>query len=167
MRIANRDETFTGAILTLVKAGRPDWDNSNPSHEQIRGAEVASRLQPWVETIQTLEPAKRVASLLIADRIVVIEEEDDSLEPQDSEKPAAERKPNENRLMSAAQVALERLGAKFSYDPVSERNLYALNWLQEAYELDSNGRAGELAFLLLMERGFAAKDPTTVCPCGD
>jgi hypothetical protein len=32
--------------------------------------------------------------------------------------------------------------------------LYALNWLQEAYELDSNGWAGELAFLLLMERGF-------------
>src|SRR5260370_35685498 len=56
--------------------------------------------------------------------------------------------------MSAAQAPLERLGAQFSYDPVSERNLYALNWLQEAYALDTNGRAGELAFLLLMERGF-------------
>jgi len=154
IRIANRDETLTGAILTVVKAGRPDWDNSNSSHQQIRGAEVASRLQPWVETIQTLEPARRAASLLIADQIVVIEEEDGNLEAQDSEKPAAERKPNENRPMSAAQVALERLGAQFSYDPTSERNLYALNWLQEAYELDSNGRAGELAFLLLMERGF-------------
>ena len=154
IRIANRDETLTGAILTVVKAGRPDWDNSNSSHQQIRGAEVASRLQPWVETIQTLEPARRAASLLIADQIVVIEEEDGNLEAQDSEKPAAERKPNENRPMSAAQVALERLGAQFSYDPASARNLYALNWLQEAYELDSNGRAGELAFLLLMERGF-------------
>src|SRR5207253_5683922 len=64
IRIANRDETLTGAILTVVKAGRPDWDNSNPSHQQIRGAKVASRLQPWVETIQALEPAKRAASLL-------------------------------------------------------------------------------------------------------
>jgi hypothetical protein len=154
MQIAQRDETLTGAILTLVRAGRPDWDNSNASHQQIRGAEVASRLQPWVATIQTLEPAKRAASLLIADQIVVIEEEDGNLEPQDSEKTAAERKPDENRPMSAAQAPLERLGAQFSYDPVSERNLYALNWLQEAYALDSNGRAGELAFLLLMKRGF-------------
>jgi hypothetical protein len=29
-----------------------------------------------------------------------------------------------------------------------------LNWLRQAYELDPNGRAGELAFLLLMEKGF-------------
>jgi hypothetical protein len=154
MRIANRDATLTTAILTLVRAGRPDWDNSSASHEQIRGAEVASGLQPWLATIQTLEPAKRAASLLIADRIVVIEEEDGNLEPPDSEKTAAERKPNENRPMSAAQVPLERLGAQFSYDPDSERNLYTFNRLQKAYELDSNGRAGELAFLLLMERGF-------------
>ena len=103
-------------------------------------------MQPWVETIQTLEPAKRAASLLIADRIVVIEEEDGNLEPQDSEKTAAERKPHEHRRMSAAQAPLERLGAQFSYDPASERNLYALNWLQEAYELDSNGRAVNLRF---------------------
>jgi hypothetical protein len=79
MQIAQRDETLTGGILTLVRAGRPDWDNSNASHQQIRGAEVASRLQPWVARIQTLEPAKRAASLLIADRIVVIEEEDGNL----------------------------------------------------------------------------------------
>jgi hypothetical protein len=120
MQIAQRDEPLTAAILTLVKAGRPDWDNSNASHQQIRGAEVASRMQPWVETVQTFEPAKRAASLLIADRIVVIEEEDGNLEPQDSEKPAAERKPNENRPMSTAQAALEGLGAQFSYDAVSE-----------------------------------------------
>lgn len=154
MQIAQRDPPLTGAILTLVKAGRPDWDSSDASHRQIRGAEVATRLQPWVATIQTFEPAKRAASLLIADRIVVIEQEDGNLEPQDSEKPAAERKTNENRPMSKAQAALERLGARFSYDTASERNLYALNWLQEAYKLDSNGQAGELAFLLLMARGF-------------
>jgi len=154
MQIAQRDETLTGSILTLVRAGRPDWDNSNASHQQIRGAEVASKLQPWVATIETLELAKRAASLVIADRIVVIEEEDGNLEPQDSEKTAAERKPDENRPMSAAQASLERIGAQFSYDSTSERNLYALNWLRQAYELDPNGRAGELAFLLLMKRGF-------------
>src|SRR6266853_2277964 len=106
IQIAQRDETLTGAILALVRARRPDWDNSNASHQQIRGAEVASRLQPWVATIQTLEPAKRAASLLIADRIVVIEEEDGNLEPQDSEKTAAESKPDENRPMSAAQAPM-------------------------------------------------------------
>jgi hypothetical protein len=49
---------------------------------------------------------------------------------------------------------LEGIGARFSYDSTSERNLYALNWLRQAYDLDPNGRAGELAFLLLMKRGF-------------
>jgi hypothetical protein len=29
-----------------------------------------------------------------------------------------------------------------------------LNWLRQAYELDPNGRPGELAFLLLMKTGF-------------
>ena len=154
MQIAQRDETLIGAILTLVRAGRPDWDNSNASHQQIRGAEVASRLQPWVATIQTLEPAKRAASLLVADRIVVMEEEDSNLEPPDSEKPPAESNPSENRPKSEAQLQLERIGAQFFYDSTSERNLYGLNWLRQAYELDPNGRAGELAFLLLMKRGF-------------
>jgi hypothetical protein len=154
LRIAERDETLTAAVLSLVKAGRPDWDNPNPSHWQIRGPEIAARLQPWVESMPSLEPAKRAASLLIADRIVIIEEEDGNLEPQDSEKPAAEKKPDDKKPMSGAQVPLEKLGAQFSYDPTSERNLYALNWLRQAYELDSNGHAGELAFLLLMEWGF-------------
>ena len=154
MRVAQRDETLNAAISTLVKAGRPDWDHSNPSHQQIRGAEITARLRPWVEALQTLEPAKRAAALLIADRIVVIEEEDGNLEPPDSEKPPAESKPSENRPKSEAQLQLERIGARFSYDSTSERNLYGLNWLRQAYELDPNGRTGELAFLLLMERGF-------------
>jgi len=154
MRVAQRDETLNAAISTLVKAGRPDWDHSNPSHQQIRGAEISARLRPWVEALQTLEPAKRAAALLIADRIVVIEEEDGNLEPPDSEKPPAESKPSENRPKSEAQLQLERIGAQFSYDSTSERNLYGLNWLRQAYELDPNGRTGELAFLLLMERGF-------------
>jgi hypothetical protein len=154
MLVAQRAETLNAAISTLVKAGRPDWDRSHPSHQQIRGVEVSARLRPWVEALQTLEPAKRAAALLIADRVVVIEEEDSNLEAPDSEKRSAESKPSENRPKSEAQLQLEKIGAQFSYDPTSERNLYALNWLQEAYELDSNGRAGELGFLLLMERGF-------------
>jgi hypothetical protein len=154
MRVAQQDETLNAAISTLVKAGRPDWDHSNPSHQQIRGAEISARLRPWVEALQTLEPAKRAAALLIADRIVVMEEEDSNLEPPNSEKPPAESKPSENRPKSDAQLQLERIGAQFSYDSTSERNLYVLNWLRQAYDLDPNGRAGELAFLLLMQRGF-------------
>jgi hypothetical protein len=154
MRVAQRDETLNAAISTLVKAGRPDWDHSNPSHQQIRGVEISARLRPWVDALQTLEPAKRAAALLIADRIVVVEEEDSNLEPPDSEKPPAESKPSENRPKSQAQLQLDRIGAQFSYDSASERNLYELNWLRQAYELDPNGRAGELAFLLLMQRGF-------------
>ena len=46
IRIANRDETLTGAILTVVKAGRPDWDNSNSSHQQIRGLRLLPGCNP-------------------------------------------------------------------------------------------------------------------------
>jgi hypothetical protein len=154
MLVAQRAETLNAAISTLVKAGRPDWDRSHPSHQQIRGVEVSARLRPWVEALQTLEPAKRAAALLIADRVVVIEEEDSNLEAPDSEKRSAESKPSENRPKSEAQLQLERIGAQFSYDSTSERNLYVLNWLRQAYELDPNGRAGELVFLLLMKSGF-------------
>ena len=153
-RVAQRDDTLNAAISALVNAGRPDWDHSHPSHEQIRGALIAAKLRPWLEALQTLEPAKRAAALLIADRIVIMEEEDGNLEPPDSEKPPAESNPSESRPKSEAQLQLEGIGAQFLYDSTSERNLYALNWLRQAYELDPNGRAGELAFLLLMNRGF-------------
>jgi hypothetical protein len=82
--VAQRDDTLNAAISALVKAGRPDWDHSNPSHQQIRGPEIAAKLRPWLEALQTLEPAKRAAALLVADRIVALEEEDGNLEPPDS-----------------------------------------------------------------------------------
>jgi hypothetical protein len=153
-RVAQPEETLNAGISALVKAGRPDWDHSTPSHQQLRGTEIAARLRPWVEAFQTLVPAKRAAALLIADRIVVLEEDDGNLEPAISEKPPAGSKPSENRPKSEAQLKLEGIGAQFSYDSASERNLYALNWLQQAYELAPNGRAGELAFLLLLKTGF-------------
>jgi hypothetical protein len=56
MLVAQRAETLNAAISTLVKAGRPDWDRSHPSHQQIRGVEVSARLRPWVEALQTLDP---------------------------------------------------------------------------------------------------------------
>lgn len=154
MQVAQRSESLNVDLSTLLKAGRPDWDHANPSHQEIHGAKIASMLRPWVESARSLEPAKRAAALLVADRIVVMEEEDSNLEPPDSERPPAELTPSKNRSKSEAQLQLESIGAQFSYDPPSERNLYVLNWLRQSYELDPNGRAGELAFLLLMKRGF-------------
>ena len=154
MEVARREETANAPISTLLKAGLPDWDHANPSHQQIHGRKIASMLRSWVEASQTLEPAKRAAALLVADRIVAIEEEDGNLESADSEKPTTESEPPKNRPKSEAQLQLENIGAQFLYDLTSERNLYALNWLRQSYELDPNGRAGELAFLLLMKKGF-------------
>ena len=151
--MAQPDEALKGAISTLVKSAAPDWDHPNPSHGQIRGTAIFNGLGPWVETARKLEPPKQAAAWLIADRIVVMEEEDGNLESEQSDR-APRTELSENRPESVAQVQLESLGAQFSSDPRSERNLYLLNWLQRAYELDSNGRAGELAFLLLLERGF-------------
>jgi len=154
MRAAQQSDALNAGILELLRAGKPDWDHSNPTHQHIRGAEISTRLRPWLEAAQTLEPAKRAAALLVADRIVTMEEEDGNLEPLDSEKAPAGAADTEKKRKSAGQLALANLGAKFSYDSGSERNLYTSNWLREAYELDQNDRAGELVFLLLMKSGF-------------
>jgi hypothetical protein len=154
MQAAQVDETLNDRISKLVKAATPDWDHANPSHWEIRGPEVAARLRPLLEVASKQNPEKQAAALLIADRIVVMEEEDGNLEPQDSERPATLGKPPGKRPKSAAQGELEKLGAQLSYEEGSERYFYAFNWLRRAYELEPKGRTGELAFLLLMERGF-------------
>jgi hypothetical protein len=154
MKAAQLDETLGAGISKLMKAATPDWDHANPSHWEIRGPEVAARLHPLFEFATKEKPVKQAAALLIADRIVVMEEEDGNLEPQDSEKPVTERELSGKRPKSAAQVELEKLGAQFSYEEGSERYFYTFNWLRRAYEVEPKGRTSELAFLLLMERGF-------------
>jgi len=154
MRVAQLDDALGSGIAKLVKAAAPDWDHSNPSHWEIRGAEIAVRLHPWLEMAGKLEPAKRAAALLIADRIVKMEEEDDNLEPLDSERPSGQGQSTGDRPKSATQLALEKLGAQFSYYGGSERYFYTFNWLRQAYDLNPKGRAGELAFLALMKKGF-------------
>lgn len=157
MQLAPADETLTAGISKMVKAATPDWDHANPSHWEIRGPEVAARLRPWLAMAQKLEPPKQAAALLIADRIMVMEEEDGNLEPPDlpdNERPATEGQTSVQRPKSSAQLELEKLSARFTYEAGSERYFYELNWLQKAYELDPKGQAGDLAFLALMKRGF-------------
>jgi len=163
MQVGPSDETQSAAVTKLVKAAAPDWDHANPTHAEIRGPEIAARLHPWIEMAGKQDAAKQAAALLIADRIVVMEEEDGNLEPQDSEKAATRGDASGKPPKSPAQVELERLGAGFTYELASERFRYALNWLQHAYELAPDGRAGELAFLALMERGF---DTSVNCAMG-
>ena len=102
--------------------------------------------------------------MVVADRIVVMKGEDGNLEPRDSERQTGQTRPPESHPKSEAQLHLGAVGAQFSYDPTPQRNLYVLNWLQRAYELDPNGRAGDLAFLLLMNRGF---DTSLKCKNGN
>lgn len=166
MLIASTDETLTAGISKMVKAATPDWDHANPTHWEIRGPEVAVRLRTWLAMSQTLEPPKQAAALLIADRIVVMEEEDGNLEPPDRPDnvgPTTEGQTSPPRPKSSAQLELEKLGARFTYEPGSERYFYELNWLQKAYELDPKGQAGDLAFVALMKRGF---DTSQTCANG-
>jgi hypothetical protein len=154
MQAAQLDGTLSAGISKLVKAATPDWDHANPSHWEIRGPEVATRLRPLLEIATKEKPVKQAAALLIADRIVVMEEENGNLEPQDGEKHATEGEPSGKHPKSAAQAELEKLGAQLSYEEGSERYFYTFSWLRRAYELEPKGRTSELAFLLLMGRGF-------------
>src|SRR5215475_810532 len=129
MQLGAWDERQTVGVSKLVKAATPDWDHANPTHAEIRGPDVATKLQPWLETARKLQPAKQAAALLVADRIVVMEEEDGNLEPQGSQEPTTRGEASGKPPKSTAQMELERLGARFSYEPGSERYLYTLNWL--------------------------------------
>src|SRR6266853_4395334 len=56
MQAAQLDGTLSAGISRLVKAATPAWDHANPSHWEIRGPEVATRLRPLLEIATKEKP---------------------------------------------------------------------------------------------------------------
>ena len=92
----------------------------------------------WLDAATTLPRARQAAALFAADQLL---EESAGPTWRRGESPPIRR-------------SLERLGAKFNWSPLGATYAYTHTWLRKALQLDPGGRAGELAFLALMERGF-------------
>lgn len=98
------------------------------------------------DTAPKLEPSRRAAALLAGDLVKYATFPDPDAVPE-----APEGTDTPDRLLFVATQSII-LGA----DVDRSANSYWFNraWLWDAYELDSLGRAGHLAFVRLLKRGF-------------
>jgi hypothetical protein len=107
--------------------------------------ELLRIMRDWMTAIAPLPPPRRSAGLLVADQILQGAVHPFQLAVYDAP----------GRDQSAARrKAFVELGAAFTDLHLGATYLYTNTWLKEALALDPDGRAGELAFLVLLEKGF-------------
>jgi hypothetical protein len=135
-RIAALTEDVDSAVRSAQKllADADGWARNPKSEEQTTMYEGIDR---WLTASRSLPPSRRSAALFVADQL--IELADGPFWERDQAPPVVSR--------------LEAQGAKFVWLELGG-NIYTHTWLKEARRLDPDGRAGELAFLTLMETGF-------------
>lgn len=120
-----------------------NYSDAGHTQRDALKARLVPTLRGWLAGSPGWPAARRAAALVAADVILgaaqwVITQDEDSLDRRQ----------------------LQNLGARFAYSPLGAAHLYAHSWLREALPLDPDGRAGELAFLLQLDRGF---DFTGMC----
>jgi hypothetical protein len=101
-------------------------------------AAIFNAVVRWLDAARTLPPARQAAALFVADQLV---ERSGGPTWRRGEHPVVRR-------------SLEKLGAQFDWSPLGAAYFYTHPWLRRAFQLAPDDRAGELAFLTLMERGF-------------
>lgn len=99
---------------------------------------IFTMIDQWLTAARTLPPPRRAAALFVADQLL-----DQSGGPFWGE----------NQSPPIRQQ-LEAQGAEFEWLHLGDTYNYTHTWLKEAWRADPEGRAGELAFLTLVERGF-------------
>jgi hypothetical protein len=96
-------------------------------------------VEDWARTAADLTGARRAAGLLAIDLLL-----DDFAQPAGLW----------DRSQSALRSRLEVAGAEFLFSPLGDAHVYTRSFLRRAVAADSVNRAGELAFLALMQLGF-------------
>jgi hypothetical protein len=133
--VGGQMEASFRAALMLVTAADGWWSRLPTASEQSAIFEAVDR---WLIASGSLPQARRSAALFAADQLF-----------QGAQGPPWRE--NEN---PAIRQRLEARGAKFEWLHIGDSYGYTHTWLTEALRLDPDGRAGELAFLTLMEMGF-------------
>jgi hypothetical protein len=114
---------------------------------------ILDAVRAWLMKAAGLPPARRAAALLVADQVLQGTQHAFKLTVADG--------PGEPQARAAREAAT-KLGAHFNHVQLGGVWVYANDWLREAWEVDPSGRAGELAFLTLLDKGFE-----TSGMCGD
>jgi hypothetical protein len=100
----------------------------------------ASAIDVWFASASSVPADRRAAALVAADLLVQIT----------AARVAGFSLPEQ----AAVRDRMAAHGARFDYAPIGGVHIYMHDWLKEALRMDSGGRAGEIAFLALMEMGF-------------
>lgn len=129
-------------LAVLPAAETADQSPGRLSAETTVAALLTSTLSDWLTASAGLDSSHRAAALLAADQVLASQAVTD-LVALDSTRPARE--------------ALSRLGAEFAHDELGGLDYYTHTWLDEALRLDSEGRAGQLAKVVLLRIGFREK----------
>jgi hypothetical protein len=119
--------------------------NENPSSspngtEQDR-SEFTGLMEQWITASRTLPPARRAAALVAADQLL-------------QEAMICCRIALSDPTQEVSRRRLTAVGALFDYSRLGDGYGYTHSWVKQALQIDPRGRAGELALLTLMERGF-------------
>ncbi len=107
---------------------------------------VSALLATWVSHAAGLPPQRRAAALVAADLLL------DAI---------GERIQLGDPVRASLRTRFSVMGATFNYGKLGDWYTYTRSWLKEARTLDPDGRAGEITFLTLMERGFETSGQCT------
>ena len=146
--LGGQAETSVRAALKLVTAADGWWSRLPTDSEQ---SAIIDAVDQWLIASGSLPLARRSAALFAADQLF-----QESRGPRWRE---GENPPIRQRL--------EAQGAKFEWLHIGDSYFYTHTWLREALRLDPDGRAGELAFLTLMEMGFETSGKCADQPEGE
>jgi len=121
----------------LRSANRIEAEECSRSATPAQRADIGDAIVRGLDSIRSLPPARQAAGLFAADQLLARS----GLTWEKDQRPEIRQR-------------LEARGAKFEWDQLGGGYVYAHDWLKDSLQVDPDGRAGELAFLTLMEMGF-------------
>lgn len=134
---------------------------SRPQPERApRGEDVVRAVEDLLRDSARWPPARRAAAMVACDRVIAIAEQAEILDEAGVGRVRRGRRtPGQPEIVRR----LGQLGARFDYSERAGQWYYALTFAERARRLDPGGRAGDLGYLAMAERGF---DPSSTCARG-
>jgi hypothetical protein len=122
----------------LRAAGRMEAEECSRTTTPAEQSEIGDAIIRGLDSLRALPPGRRAAGLLAADQLLA---RSGLMTGEQDERPEIRQR-------------LEARGAKFEWDHLGDIYVFTHDWLKESLRIDPEGRAGELAFLTLIEMGF-------------
>jgi hypothetical protein len=137
-----------GQATTDMRAALAALAPFDPPWHYPRGSErdrILEAIDRWLAASTTVPAPRRAAALFVADQVLIAA---GGGFWSDDERPPI-------------RVRLEAHGAEFAISELDAGYTYTHTFLKQARDADPNGRAGELAYLTLMELGFETSGKCT------